>query len=103
MNHDIKWENLTNKTKIHIYRIIQESLQNIYKHAKAKLVNIIVQQEDNLISLSIIDDGVGYDSSKQKEGIGLKNIKSRVSAIGGKQKINTQINKGTTINIEIPI
>ena len=99
----INWDDITNITKIHIYRIVQESLQNIYKHAKAKLINVTLKQEDNLISLSIIDNGVGYDKSKQKEGIGLKNIKSRVSAIGGKQIIDSQINQGTTINIEIPI
>ena len=99
----IKWEILTNKTKIHIYRIVQESLQNIYKHAKAKLVNVRLQEEDNLISLCIIDDGVGFDKSKEKEGIGLKNIKSRVEAISGSLKIDTQINNGTTINIEVPI
>ncbi|AUC82584.1 tetratricopeptide repeat-containing sensor histidine kinase [Lacinutrix sp. Bg11-31] len=100
---EIKWDNLTNKTKIHIYRIVQESLQNIYKHAKAKLVNLTLQQEDNLISLCIIDDGVGYDKSKQKEGIGLKNIKSRVEAISGILEIASQINEGTTIKIKIPI
>lgn len=103
ISEKINWEDVTNKTKIHIYRIVQESLQNIYKHAKAKLVDVELKEENNLISLSIIDDGVGYDKSKQKEGIGLKNIKSRVSAIGGKQEIDTQINGGTTINIEIPI
>jgi len=102
IDEEIEWETLTNKTKIHIYRIVQESLQNIYKHAKAKHVKVTLRQEDNLISLGIIDDGVGFDNSKQKEGIGLKNIKSRVEAINGKQNIETKINFGTTINIQIP-
>ena len=103
IDQKIIWENLTNKTKIHIYRIVQESLQNIYKHAQAKLVNVTLQQKNNLISLCIIDDGVGYDKSKRKEGIGLKNIKSRVEAINGKLNIDSKINEGTTIKIEIPI
>ena len=103
LDQEIKWDNLTNKTKIHIYRIVQESLQNIYKHAKAELVEVMLEQEDNLISLCIMDDGIGYDKNKQKEGIGLKNIKTRVNSIGGKQKIETKINEGTTIKIEIPI
>ena len=102
IDQEIEWETLTNKTKIHIYRIVQESLQNIYKHAKAKYVKVKLRQEDNLISLYIIDDGVGFDNSKQREGIGLKNIKSRVEAINGKQNIETKINFGTTINIQIP-
>ncbi|MGB1211017.1 MAG: ATP-binding protein [Lacinutrix venerupis] len=103
IDNDIKWEDLVNKTKIHIYRIIQESLQNIYKHAQAKIINVKIHQQENLISLLIIDDGVGYDKSKQKDGIGLKNIKSRVEAIGGKLNIKTKINIGTTIFIELPI
>jgi len=102
IDQEIEWETLTNKTKIHIYRIVQESLQNIYKHAKAKYVKVKLRQEDNLISLYIIDDGIGFDNSKQREGIGLKNIKSRVEAINGKQNIETKINFGTTINIQIP-
>lgn len=103
IDDDIKWDDITNKTKIHVYRIVQESLQNIYKHAQSKNVSVILDQKDNLISLCIIDDGIGYDKSKQKEGIGLKNIKSRVEAIGGIQKVNTKINNGTTILIEFPI
>ncbi|WP_052158407.1 ATP-binding protein [Lacinutrix jangbogonensis] len=103
ISEKINWDDLTNKTKIHIYRIVQESLQNIYKHAKAKLVIVALKQENNFISLIIKDDGVGYDKSKQKEGIGLKNIKSRIEAISGTQEIKSEINKGTTINIEVPI
>ncbi|WP_452224965.1 ATP-binding protein [Lacinutrix chionoecetis] len=103
MDEQIKWEDFPNKTKIHIYRIVQESLQNIYKHAKANLVVVGLKQQNNLISLTIEDNGIGFDITKQKDGIGIKNIKSRAIDINGKFNIKTQKNNGTTIKIEVPI
>ena len=99
---DINWDNLSNKSKINIYRIIQESLQNIYKHAKASLVTISFELKNDVICLIIIDDGVGFDINKSKKGIGIKNIKSRVQDLNGDYKYASVINKGTTLIIEIP-
>ena len=102
-NDDIHWEDIDNKTKIHIYRIIQESLQNIYKHAKATDVKISFTSKNNVIYLTISDNGSGFDVNKAKQGIGLKNIHSRVKDIDGKLTIDSQINKGTSLFIEVPI
>lgn len=99
---DINWEDVSNKTKINIYRIIQESLQNIYKHAKANSVKISIKSKNDVICLSISDDGKGFDLHKSKKGIGLKNIKSRVNELDGKVNFDSEINKGTTITINIP-
>ena len=99
----IHWDNVTNKTKIHIYRILQESLQNIYKHANASIVEISFSIKNNVICITITDDGSGFEVSKSKKGIGIKNITSRVKEIKGVLKIKSQINKGTTIAITIPI
>ena len=99
---DINWEIMSNKSKIHMYRIIQESLQNIYKHAHATKVEIRFQQKNNLISLSIQDDGDGFDVNKTRKGIGLKNIQSRVNEIKGKMYIDTKKHIGTNIKIEVP-
>ena len=103
-NHedDINWEDVSNKTKINLYRIIQESLQNIYKHAKANSVKISIKPKNDVICLSISDDGKGFDFHKSKKGIGLKNIKSRVNELDGKVNFDSEINKGTTITINIP-
>lgn len=103
LDHKLNWDILPNKTKIHLYRIIQESLQNIYKHANARLVSISIKQKKNLISLTINDDGVGFDLARNKEGIGLKNMKSRVQQINGVFTVNTEKNKGTNIKIDVPI
>ncbi len=103
LNHDdhINWEEASNKTKIHIYRIIQESLQNIYKHANATLVKISFQVENNVFCLTISDNGSGFDVNKAKRGIGLKNINSRVEEIKGGLTINSEADKGTTITIKV--
>lgn len=100
-NDDINWEEASNKTKIHIYRIIQESLQNIYKHANATLVKISFQVKNNVFCLKINDNGSGFDVNKAKRGIGLKNINSRVDEIKGDLTINSELNKGTTITIKV--
>ncbi|WP_162183641.1 tetratricopeptide repeat protein [Wocania ichthyoenteri] len=100
-NDDINWEEASNKTKIHIYRIIQESLQNIYKHANATLVKISFEVKNNVFCLVINDNGSGFIVDKAKRGIGLKNINSRVEEIKGDLNITSEVNKGTTITIKI--
>lgn len=99
---DFSWELVDNKTKINIYRIIQESLQNIYKHAEAKHVKISIYRQKNVFCLDIEDNGKGFDSSKSKKGIGLKNMISRIDDIGGKIDFISQLNKGTTVSLKIP-
>ena len=99
---DIDWEGITNKTKINLYRIIQESLQNIYKHADAKIVHIQISSEQDTICLDIIDDGKGFDVNKSKKGIGLKNINSRISELNGKVRFHSKPNQGTRLEITIP-
>lgn len=99
---DISWDDLTNKTKINIYRILQESLQNIYKHAEATQVIISIQLKNDVICVSISDDGKGFDISKSKKGIGHKNINSRANQLEGRAIFNSEINSGTIVTIEIP-
>ncbi|OBX23088.1 MULTISPECIES: ATP-binding protein [Bizionia] len=100
---DISWEDISNKTKIHIYRMLQESLQNIFKHAEANRVDISFNMKKNVIWLQIADDGSGFDSQKAKKGIGLKNMHSRVSEFDGELDIASKKDNGTTITIKIPI
>lgn len=101
-DENINWRNVSNKTKINLYRIIQESLQNIYKHANAKHVHIEFTMLFQDIVLEIMDDGVGFDVNKNKKGIGIKNMNSRVEELKGTISINSKINHGTTIKIVVP-
>ncbi|MBT8256223.1 MAG: tetratricopeptide repeat protein [Bacteroidia bacterium] len=99
---DVNWEKVPNTVKVHLYRIIQESLQNIRKHASAKTVGISFKKEQDRISLQIKDDGVGMNVLKTKKGIGLKNIRSRVKKIDGEFELLSTPGEGTTITVSYP-
>jgi len=104
VDDDINWEQLDNITKVNLFNIIQETFQNIVKHAKANNVSISFSiKEDNFI-LYIEDDGVGFNEKERyKKGIGLKNIKSRTNTINGVLNIKSKKNKGTSMQISIPL
>lgn len=90
-----------------LYRIIQEALNNIIKHSKAQNANIQIIKLDDVISLTIDDDGVGFNidniANKNKyRGIGLFSMKERVYAFNGVFHLNSDKNKGTEILIDIP-
>lgn len=99
---DISWDLVSNKTKINIYRIIQESMQNIYKHANAETIKISISLQKNVICLAIVDDGDGFDTSKSKKGIGLKNMASRVEDINGSISFSSEVAHGTMVKVKIP-
>lgn len=99
---DISWDLVSNKTKINVYRIIQESMQNIYKHANASQIKISISLKNNVICLDIIDDGSGFDTAKSKKGIGLKNMTSRVEDVNGKITFLSEQGQGTSVYVKIP-
>lgn len=83
-----------------LYRITQESISNVIKYAQANNVIVQISQNDNSISLTIEDDGIGFDTSKVVYGLGIKNIKNRTKLINGVVDIFSAEGKGTTINVE---
>jgi PAS domain S-box-containing protein len=93
---------LSDERKINIYRIAQEQCTNIVKYSKATEVNLTIATNVNEFSMSITDNGVGMDSNKSTEGIGLKNINGRLSIFNGTSKIITSMGKGFTLEITIP-
>ena len=100
-DEQINWEAISDDKKVHFYRIIQESMQNIRKHAKANKVNVNFVRDDNSLQLIVEDDGVGMKVNKVKRGIGVKNIKSRVQQMGGDVNISSEVGKGTRIFVKI--
>ncbi|KAB8151797.1 tetratricopeptide repeat protein [Kordia sp. TARA_039_SRF] len=99
----IIWTDIPGHIKINIYRIIQESIQNINKYAQAENVILDFKKNDNRIILTIKDDGVGFDQDKRSSGIGLKNMKSRVTLLHGQFTINSIPGKGTSISVDVPM
>ena len=94
---------LTDKVKIELYRITQELMNNIIKHANADRVDIQFMIVDKHIKFIIEDDGVGFDLENVSKGIGLGNIQSRTKALSGNMHIDTLVNRGTVIEINIPL
>ena len=88
---------------MHLYRIFQESLQNIHKYANAKNIDATITKRDNQIYVVIKDDGVGFDVKKTREGIGLKNMQSRIRTVQGNIEVQSSKGKGTQINLVIPL
>jgi signal transduction histidine kinase len=75
------------KLKLAIYRIVQEQLSNILKYAKAKTISLKLNRNNEMMILTIKDDGMGFDPTKKTGGIGLINIKTRASLFNGKVNI----------------
>lgn len=95
----IDWSKVATNDKIHIYRIVQEAIQNINKYAKAEKGLVFLLKTGDKITIRIWDNGIGFKPEKVKQGIGLKNIKERVAALNGKLKITSEVGKGTTIEV----
>ncbi len=100
-NSDHSEQFLTGEEQIDFFRICQEALKNIMNHASASGVKISVKSVNQSIVLSIIDDGVGFDTSKQTKGTGLAGMQGRVASINGHLSIESTIGKGTTISVTI--
>jgi PAS domain S-box-containing protein len=91
--------------EVTLYRIIQEALTNVSKHAKATEASVSVSQKNSTVILSVRDNGIGFDTSKVlsvPRGIGLLNIKERINLLGGSFEIISRPRKGTILNINIP-
>ena len=88
--------------KLNIYRIVQEQVSNIIKHADAKNVNISLNATAGNIELIVADDGKGFNVNKKRKGIGISNITNRVESFNGKMAIKSSPGKGTEITIHVP-
>lgn len=101
----IDWEIMDGNIKIDLYRMLQEGVQNIHKHAIATTVLIELMTKNENLILSIRDNGKGFHSENKHQGIGLKNIKDRVKSLKGKLEIisDESIGQGTQLKISIPI
>lgn len=91
---------LSEKIEIMIYRCIHELVNNALKHAQAKHINVQLVQEEDRISFTVQDDGIGFDQGQITEGMGLQNVRQRVNALQGKINIYSS-GQGTEIHVEL--
>ncbi|MDR6967386.1 signal transduction histidine kinase [Flavobacterium arsenatis] len=92
----IAFEKIDTKGHLHVFRIIQELINNSIKHGKASKIRIEVKNENNICHIHYSDNGIGFNikQAEAKNGIGMKNIKSRTAFLNGKFEIKSIENKG---------
>lgn len=96
----IPWDSFNGYELIHLYRILQELLQNIIKHSNAENAFVLLKYDSGLIHLKVMDDGKGIKASN-KQGLGFKNINDRINKLQGSWQIDSK--NGAVIIIEIPV
>ncbi|MFQ5872946.1 MAG: sensor histidine kinase, partial [Dehalococcoidia bacterium] len=95
--------------EITLYRIGQEALNNVARHARARNVWITLRQKGSLVSLTVRDDGVGFNlddlsaAVPRDSGVGLAGMRERASLAGGRLTIDSVLGTGTTVRVEVPI
>jgi signal transduction histidine kinase/ligand-binding sensor domain-containing protein len=93
------------EAEIHIFRIVQEAINNILKHSKAKNASVTVRKMAGSVQLTIRDDGTGFVivSDAKQNGIGLENLRQRAGLVGGTLTIHSRPGNGTTLNLVVPV
>jgi PAS domain S-box-containing protein len=93
---------LSEEVQLTVYRVVQESLNNIEKHARASHVSITLAVSDSLLELTITDDGMGFERSRSNGGLGLVGIQERVALLEGVCDITSNPGRGSNITVRIP-
>jgi signal transduction histidine kinase len=96
---------LPDETRTHLFRIAQEALTNIVRHAEANRVAIELSENSEWVTLSISDDGKGIDPEEAEKppGMGLSGMRARARMAGGRLSIRSHPGKGTQIRVEVPV
>lgn len=94
---------LNENATINIFRIIQELLTNVVKHADAKEVSLQLIEHQEALMISVEDDGIGFDTREMKNGIGITSLESRVQMLSGNLSIDSSPQSGTFVSIFVPL
>jgi signal transduction histidine kinase len=94
---------LADKIEVSVYRICQELLTNVLKHADASRVGVVLRKTDKQLTLIVEDNGKGFDIESSKKGIGLESLNSRIALLNGNLEFDSNEQNGTTAFIRIPI
>jgi PAS domain S-box-containing protein len=104
---DGKRKPLDEETGIALYQMVRELLVNAAKHAKAKTVGISVERVSGRIRISVVDNGVGFDTvngmGRRKRGFGLFNIRQRIEYLGGRLEVESRMGDGTRVTLALPL
>ncbi|RYY91052.1 MAG: hypothetical protein EOO11_23280, partial [Chitinophagaceae bacterium] len=96
-------EKIESGLQLTIYRILQEQLNNIVKHARATRVSVEITATEERVRICIADNGVGFDLQQKRSGLGLHNMKNRIEVFKGSMHIRTAEQEGCSICITFPL
>ena len=96
-------EKMTIHQKTLLYRILQETVTNAFKHANCSSISLLITAFNDYINIIVEDNGIGFDTNKQSEGIGLKNIRERIKDLNSYLTIDSSPGRGTVLQFDIPI
>jgi signal transduction histidine kinase len=82
------------------FRIAQEALANTARHSQARLVEVLLDYDADSVTLTIVDDGCGFDTSDPQSGLGLRSMRERAELIGGNLTIKSQLGEGTLVAVK---
>ena len=94
---------MPNKIETACFRVAQEAITNIVRHARAKNVYIVLRKNDADLELMIRDDGIGFDVSAASDGFGLLGVRERLQLAGGTLEVDSVPGQGTTLTMVIPV
>ena len=109
IDNNCKNERLSQQIETAFYQIIQEAVRNIEKHAhSAKQVILKINKQANYVNLTISNDGLGFEkstieSTNPDRGLGLRNMQDRAELLEGSMRVNSSLEKGTTVIVSIPL
>jgi len=102
INVDVN-KRIENTIEIQIFRVIQELLTNIIRHSEATEAIIQFSEHENMLNIIVEDNGIGFEKNASREGVGLSNIEKRIEKINGEMVIDSTLDHGTTVILNIPL
>jgi len=103
LNIEGDFDALPDRYQTCVYRATQEALTNCVRHAKPQSITVNVTGGDDGLDVSVIDDGLGFDSARRHDGLGLRGIEERVRELGGVVTITSAVGQGTTLFMHLPL
>jgi signal transduction histidine kinase len=96
-------DSLSDQHRTCIYRVVQEALTNCVRHARATAIAVVIHAREEVIDVSVSDDGIGLDPSRRAAGFGLRGIEERVRELGGNITLLSAAGQGATLSIKLPV
>ncbi len=108
LNIDVKDDNIPGELAIALYRVVQESLNNVVKHARAEKISVHLCEDDERIFLEVRDNGAGFDPADVETHfsnfkMGILGMRERVESFGGEFAVESRPGTGTSIKVSVPL